>query len=256
MDTESSSDLRSTEPPGDFNMPAPVGLGLEVTVREPHTPIHRGQGIPSVHVVGDSVSIHYGPHLDSLLEGNARYSRKEASAGGFDVSSDANGRDSSELLRHLADCLNQGRKWDVLVMNAGLHDIRRRNGVLQTSFIMYYDNLREISSIAHRIARRTVWVQTTPVDEKIHNSLKTEYQRYQEDVKRVNTIAAQVMLDASIAVFDLSPLERLEVLENIRQDHVHYSRTFRMLQAAALFGYVQSVLHQDVNQSDAARFAR
>ena len=58
--------------------------------------------LPALHVVGDSISIHYGPYLQTMLTGVMTYSRKTAPDGSLDDR--ANGGDSSMVLDYLRLC--------------------------------------------------------------------------------------------------------------------------------------------------------
>jgi lysophospholipase L1-like esterase len=202
-------------------------------------------------VVADSISIHYGPFLQQLLAGKAAYSRKEASAGGYDVSTDANGRDSSDVRDHLVLCLESGANWSVLLLNAGLHDARRRGGQLQTEFDVYRRNLIRIAQVAKKLAIVPVWIQTTPVDEQRHNTMQNKHRRYNSDIGRFNSIALTVMNEAGIGVLDISTVETDVEASNCRVDHVHYSEPLRRLQAVTIYGYLQSVLVSEQMQMDA-----
>jgi hypothetical protein len=206
---------------------------------------HTATDFPTVHVVADSISIHYGPFLQQLLAGKAAYSRKEASVGGYDVSTDANGRDSSNVRDHLVLCLESGANWSVLLLNAGLHDARRRGGQLQTEFDVYRRNLIEIAQVAKKLAVVPVWIQTTPVDEQRHNTLQNKHRRYNSDIDRFNSIALTVMSEARIGVLDISAVETYVEASTCRVDHVHYSEALRRLQAATIYGYLQSVLDSE-----------
>lgn len=60
-----------------------------------------------IYVLGDSISIQYGPHLQKYLEGMMEYSRKEGEEEvllNLDRPQGANGGDSGMVLSFSSDC--------------------------------------------------------------------------------------------------------------------------------------------------------
>ena len=68
----------------------------------------RGRGdrpVKKLFVLGDSISIHYGPYLERWLEGRFAYDRKgraDADGPGLDCESRVNGGDSANCLAYFA----------------------------------------------------------------------------------------------------------------------------------------------------------
>ena len=79
-----------------------------------------------IYIVGDSISIQYGPHLQRCLQGIAEYSRKEGEEEALlnlDNPQGANGGDSSMALAFLKSKVRGGTlKADLILVNCGLHD--------------------------------------------------------------------------------------------------------------------------------------
>ena len=98
----------------------------------------------TVHVVGDSISIQYGPYLEKYLGRHGRYSRKEDKIGNMELPEGANGGDSAMVLDYLRLCAAEELHWDLLVINCGLHDIKRYNETCQINVADYEHNLRQI----------------------------------------------------------------------------------------------------------------
>ena len=160
--------------------------------------------LPTLHIVGDSISIHYGPYLQTMLTGVMTYSRKTAPDGSLDDTGAANGGDSAMVLDYLRT-LQPDRPFDILLINCGLHDIKRdvTTHAVQVPLDQYEDNLREILAQAQRLAARTIWVRTTPVIDERHNRLNTTFQRFEADVEAYNAAADRIMHEHGITVIDL-----------------------------------------------------
>ena len=83
---------------------------------------------PKVFVIGDSISIQYGPYLEQYLHGFYEYDRKRDegfSSANLDLPAGANGGDSKMVLDYLKQRLEDpGFSPDVLLLNCGLHDIK------------------------------------------------------------------------------------------------------------------------------------
>ena len=80
-----------------------------------------------LYVLGDSISMHYGPYLKRFLEPAVGYSRKGEglAAGDLNLVSDANGGDSRSCLEFLETNLPLlAERFDWLLWNCGLHDIK------------------------------------------------------------------------------------------------------------------------------------
>jgi hypothetical protein len=198
---------------------------------------------PTLHVIGDSISIHYGPYLQAMLTGVITFSRKTAPDGSLDDTGAANGGDSSLVLDYL-QTLQPDRPFNILLINCGLHDIKRdvTTQAVQVTLDRYKANLREILLQAQRLAARTIWVRTTPVIDERHNRLNTTFQRFEIDVEAYNAAADQIMLEHSIALIDLFTFTR-NLGPDVYIDHVHFTDEVRARQAAFIAGHLyQGVL--------------
>lgn len=197
--------------------------------------------VPTLHVIGDSISIHYGPYLQAMLSGVMTYSRKTAPDGGLDDSGAANGGDSSMVLDYLRT-LRPDRPFDILLVNCGLHDIKRdvTTHAVQIPLDRYEANLHEILVQARRLAARTIWIRTTPVIDERHNRLNTTFQRFEADVNAYNAAADRLMREHGIALIDLFTFTRY-LGPDVYADHVHFTAEVRAQQAAFIAGYLSSV---------------
>ena len=188
--------------------------------------------LPALHIVGDSISIHYDPYLQTMLADVMTYSRKTALDGSTDDTGAANGGDSSMVLDYLR-ALQPDRPFDVLLINCGLHDIKRdmTTHALQVPLERYEANLREILAQAQRLAARTIWVCTTPVIDERHNRLNTTFQRFEADVEAYNAAADRIMQQHDIMTIDLFTFTR-HLGPDVYVDHVHFTDEVRAQQAA------------------------
>jgi lysophospholipase L1-like esterase len=201
-------------------------------------PLREG-ALRKLFVLGDSISIQYGPYLAQMLRGAFAYSRKEPMvrpSPDLPYSADANGGDSSMVLAYL-------RQWlavispDVLLLNCGLHDLRTdpQIGTKQVPPDRYRANLRGIAQLVGCHGARTVWVRTTPVDDETHNSQSVGFHRFGRDVLRYNEIADGVFNEAGIPTIDLYTFT-LNLGDGPYCDHVHFTARVRELQAAYIAG--------------------
>ena len=222
--------------------------------------------LPSLFVLGDSISIHYGPTLERMLAGGFTCDRKGSELLGdqaavekregvleriaaLDSSLEAlNGGDSASVLAYLqAKSASQIPGWSVLLLNCGLHDVRRapRSTNRQVEPENYAANLKCILELARALSQRVVWVRTTPVADARHQRLKPEFQRFDADVELYNRIADSIMEEAGIPIIDLYGFTRrlspsAETLEDLYCDHVHFSEPVRQMQAAYIAGWLDA----------------
>jgi len=192
----------------------------------------------NLHVVGDSISIHYGPYLKTMVEPVFMYSRKEGKYGNLDRPEGANGGDSRMVLRYLKEIQ---QKYDVLLINCGLHDIKRNlpEKEYQVPPEVYENNLNLIVSESERIAHHLIWIKTTPVEDLRHNSISTQFYRYEADVALYNSIADKVMDKGADIIIDLHGLTKT-LGDDVYCDHVHFKEHVRQIQAAYIAGHLMS----------------
>jgi lysophospholipase L1-like esterase len=202
---------------------------------------------PVVFVVGDSISIHYGPFLEELLEGRFTYARKTGvgeALKNLDIPEGANGGDSAMVLAYVREKV-LGGKWkpDVFLLNCGLHDIKRyRPDACQVPLDKYAANLKEIARLVAGESVKLAWIRTTPVVEHIHNSRSKDFKRYKQDVDAYNDAADKVMRQLNVPIADLHGFTEA-FGEAAFCDHVHFVPDVRQKQARFLADFV-SDLHQ------------
>jgi lysophospholipase L1-like esterase len=199
---------------------------------------------PSVFLIGDSISIQYGPYLEKYLEGFIDLSRKQddgQAAKNLDVPVGANGGDSRMVLEYLKIKLKEPDfHADYLLLNCGLHDIKHNmpDEKIQVSQDDYKNNLMEIIRLVSERKIQIIWIRTTPVVDTIHNKPKG-MKRYAADVAAYNQIADEICLQKKIPMIDLFTFTRKLGNEQFI-DHVHYNESARALQAAYIAGFLQN----------------
>lgn len=207
--------------------------------------------LPKLFLIGDSISIQYGPYLEKYLEGTVVYERKQDDGQAekdLDVPTGANGGDSRMVLAYLKIKMKDADfKPDYMVLNCGLHDIKRdvETGQLQVQSDEYRENLKAIISLLGEKNIRIIWIRTTPVVDSIHNTKSRSFHRYAADLEIYNQIADEVFSQNNIPVIDLFGFTR-QLGEDKFIDHVHYSDKARDLQAAFIAGFLQSYLKNNL----------
>lgn len=196
-------------------------------------------------ILGDSISIHYGTYLKELLSSDFIYSRKsgeEKALENLDNPLGANGGSSALVLSFLESALGLGEiDAELLLVNAGLHDIRRdpQTGEINISEETYQENLEKIVSSVKSHNKQLVWIRTTPCYEEIHNQRISDFHRFSKDCIHYNQIADDVMKKNGVPSIDLYTFcERMG--KEIYYDHVHFSEEVRNLQAAFISGWLNA----------------
>lgn len=203
-----------------------------------------------VFVIGDSISMHYGPYLEKMIEPACQYDRKRGAKkaeADLDTPAGANGGDSSHVLAYLQSEKGKGQlPFDLLVFNCGLHDIKTnpQSGRVQISAEAYENNLNQICDLVLASNIAIIWISTTPVDDERHNTRVKVFSRYNRDVIRYNEIALATMRKHKIPMIDLYAFTATLGPEAYC-DHVHFNDETRKLQAAFIAGHI--LMEQNLN---------
>jgi hypothetical protein len=197
-----------------------------------------------IYLIGDSISIHYGLYLQQYLHGFMDYSRKQGEDEALldlDNPQGANGGDSTMVRSYLeARALKNGIAADILLLNCGLHDIKRALGInaLQVPINQYRENLRAIVKLVEKMGLKLVWIRTTPCDETVHNcGRKLEFKRFAADCEEYNCAADEIMVETKTPSIDLYSFT-LNLGSNLYCDHVHFPPHIREKQAAFIAGWL------------------
>lgn len=199
-------------------------------------------------VLGDSISIQYGPHLEANLRGKWLYARKTGEAEAMlnlDVPEGANGGDSAMCLAFLRGLVaGDALDADVLLLNCGLHDIKSdplNPTRKQVPIDAYRANLHGLIDAAQTRGTQVVWVRTTPAHEPTHNLPGMTFWRFNADVDAYNAAADEVMRERGVPTIDLHGFTTsLGPLESLLHDGRHYHEPIQRLQAAYIAGWLDA----------------
>ncbi|GAB4012679.1 hypothetical protein GCM10028808_29490 [Spirosoma migulaei] len=203
--------------------------------------------LPNLYVIGDSISMRYGPFLEKYVQGVWQYDRKSddgQAAKNLDVPVGANGGDSRMVLEYLKlKAPDKSFQPDVLLLNCGLHDIKRNpeTNAIQVDSASYRKNLEAIYQLLHKRNIRLVWMRTTSVEDERHNTRSKAFKRYARDLDAYNAIADDVMRKHGVSIIDLYTFTRSLGSEHF-VDHVHYDDSAMQLQAGYIAGFLQGLL--------------
>jgi hypothetical protein len=196
-------------------------------------------------LLGDSISLHYGPFLRNYLEGRCTIRGKEEEGealNSLDVPLGGNGGDSGMVLEYLSrrpdamDC-------DIFLFNCGLHDIKGdlQTGILQVPIEQYRANLEAICCLLEKHPLKSAFIRSTPVDDFLHAKRNQSFSRKNSDLVRYNAAADEIMKAHRVPCIDLYGFT-LSLGSGVFQDHVHFTPEVRRLQAAYIGGAADLLL--------------
>lgn len=194
-------------------------------------------------IVGDSISIQYGPYLKKMVEHRFHYDRKRGEAqalADLDNPVGANGGDSGMVLDYLRGERETGVRYDLLLINCGLHDIKTQplTGEKQVPLAQYRDNIEQIIRLAQELAQSLAWIRTTDAVAEVHNTERMAFHRFHEDVIAYNAVADELMYAKGVPSIDLYSFTRVFGTAAYC-DHVHFIEEVRKLQAAFIAGRLE-----------------
>ncbi|MBU3191837.1 SGNH/GDSL hydrolase family protein [Clostridium bowmanii] len=198
-----------------------------------------------IFVIGDSVSIHYGPYLKNMIKHKFDYDRKrgvEEALEDLDKPVGANAGDSGMVMDYLAEEHKKNIKFDILLLNCGLHDARvdRDLNKVQVELEDYKMNLTKIIEISKTMSNKTIWIGLTPVIDEIHNSRKEGVLRYSKDIYAYDIAAKEIMEQYNIPYIDMYNFTK-NLGTDIYSDHVHFKEEIRQLQAKLIADYLNLI---------------
>ena len=186
-------------------------------------------------LVGDSISLHYGPYLSNYLNEKAELHTKEGRQLAFsdlDHPVGGNGGDSHMVLSYLSERdVKDDLDFDLFIFNCGLHDIKRLG-----------DGDWQIVQLMAKRQLKTVFITSTPIDDEKHNARKQlGFTRYNKDVCRYNQIAGEVMRAHEISLIDLGRFTA-GLDDELFVDHAHFQEHVRKLQASYIAGALSAYM--------------
>lgn len=140
--------------------------------------------LPRLLVIGDSISMNYGPSAKEALNGVVNYHRNEGNCYSSNY-----GTQYADYW--LGNYTQKGFQWDVIHFNHGLHDLKQNgpDGPYATSLETYKANLRTEINILKKTAAKLIFCTTTPVP----NSNGGRYGRQKGAEVAFNKAAMEVM---------------------------------------------------------------
>jgi lysophospholipase L1-like esterase len=189
----------------------------------------------NIFVLGDSISIQYGPLLKEALKGILSYDRlKDNGQSEIDLDKPvgANGGDSKRVLQSLESIIANGEfGYKYLLLNCGLHDIKTdpKTGKMQVPIEEYKINLSKVVSLQSKLKTKIIWVKTTPVVDSIHNA-RSGFHRHATQVDAYNKAADSIMKKHRIPIIDLFKFTNKFIPQGYI-DHVHFNNEVRKQQA-------------------------
>ncbi len=207
---------------------------------------HSSEEPKRVFVIGDSISMQYGPYLDNFLGENLIYDRLRKREFPFEDRDNvpyANGQDSRNVLKQVKRLLASPRfQPDVFLLNCGLHDIKASVETQENQVPLpeYATNLDSIFRLLHERHIHTIWIRTTPVVDSIHNQEGMSFFRFAADLNRYNAQADSLCSALSIPQIDLYRFT-ISLGEGHFVDHVHFDEEVRKLQGAYIAGYLNNL---------------
>ena len=199
---------------------------------------------PTLYILGDSISLLYGPFLDNMLADKFEISRKKAGEHQYKLRSGKdighNGGNSRMVLDFLQIQKGKGMFWDYFCLNCGLHDIVRDGKDFPNAISPreYGENLENIVALSKDLCKQMVWIRTTPIEKE---QCPGNYSWLAEDVDIFNDIADEVMKKADIPVIDLNSFVR-SLPKPTTTEGVHYKEEILPKQAAFVAENLTAIL--------------
>lgn len=180
--------------------------------------------LPNVLIIGDSISIDYTPYVRKILKGKANVFRPMHS-----TDKPENCQGTMYGVQHIDRWIN-GKKWDVIHFNFGLHDIKHVDPVTgknsknpehpqQSNPGEYQANLKEIVGKLKSTGAKLIFATTTPYPDEVDGPLRKPGMH-----EKYNEVARKIMHQNNIAVNNLHTfvLPRMEKLQ--RPNNVHFTQ--------------------------------
>ncbi|HCK10813.1 MAG TPA: hypothetical protein DHW45_13125 [Candidatus Latescibacteria bacterium] len=208
--------------------------------------------LPSVFVIGSSLTLAMHPYMQTMCQGRLAYSRKgeepdeiALALRDLDTPQGAAGGDSSMVLAYLSE-LEQTDSFhpDIVLLATGGHDLRK-NVELGTYQVPIKNFCKNLESIVQWFTARSIklaWMRIGPLDEKLHNSRAKSFHRYEIDVDAYNQAAEEILKRYTVHILDFPGFTRgLGKLEDIVYDHVHFKDEIVRQQAAYVVGFLEGL---------------
>jgi hypothetical protein len=174
--------------------------------------------LPRVRSVGDSISMNYHNSAKEGLKGIANYHKIEDNCWSVH-------RGMTFISYWLGDYKKEGRGWDVVLVNSGMHDMKQKKlrGPYAVPLDVYKKFLEKEIKIIKETGATVIFVTTTPVQ---NDSGNARYAFRSKGAEKDFNKAARQMLKAhpDVHILDLAKVvNESKVLDNWRKGtEIHY----------------------------------
>ena len=179
--------------------------------------LHDDPALPSVLLIGDSISRSYTVSVRKLLEGVANVHRAPANCGATDRG-----------LKYMDLWLDQGDgEWDLVYFNFGIHD---RNRAPEE----YAANLEALVERLRQTGATLIFARTTPFENKDVPDVDAS--------EPINAVSDEVMARLGVQVDDLHGAVVDQVADVQADDHTHFKAEGIALMAAHVAATIREAL--------------
>ncbi|TWT64578.1 SGNH/GDSL hydrolase family protein [Allorhodopirellula solitaria] len=231
--------------------PSQPETGSTAEVRQGNWAFTPDPNLPNVLILGDSISIGYTLQVRETLQGKANVFRPISDDGQRPENCSGTTKGVASIDRWL-----DGRDWDVIHFNFGLHDLKhvKEAGAAQASNSMqdprqaepeaYRKNLTEIVKKLSATEAKLIYATTTGYPAGVKPA------RLPADANLYNELAVEIMRSHDIEINDLHALcqDRMEELQ--LHKNVHFNAKGRTVQAERVATVIEKALdHPTANQT-------
>jgi hypothetical protein len=186
--------------------------------------------LPTVLILGDAISIAYTSAVAKALKGQANVTRPMRGKSAENCFGTGNAR--ANLGRWLGKT-----KWDLILFNFGLEDLKYTADERQTEPQAYAKNLETIGMQLNATGAHVIFATTTPFPDKPKGPL-----RRSEDVAIYNNAAKAVMAKLQIEVLDLHAFVEPQMAELQQPESVQFNRDGVAKLATRVTGKIRTTL--------------
>lgn len=172
--------------------------------------------LPRVLIIGDSISMGYTPIVANILKGTATV-----------VHNPGNAAYSGFGLQNLDKWLGK-KKWDVVVFNHGLHDLKyvdkngnnstsKETGHIQVPLEQYEKNMEAIVTRLEKTGATLIFATTTPFPDRPDGPLREAAM-----TEKYNAVALKVMTKHDVMVADLHATVEKKLKQLQLPNNVHF----------------------------------
>jgi hypothetical protein len=171
--------------------------------------------LPRVLIMGDSISMGYTWEVRKRLAGKANVQHPDVNCGPSEFG-----------VEHVSQWIGEGKHWDVVYFNFGLHDLKYLNdkgdyvtpdkGKQVASVALYQENLKKVVVVLRSTGAKLIFATTTPVPSGATGRVPGDEVRY-------NAAAVAVMREMGVEIDDLWSLVDPSLMTLQQPHNVHFT---------------------------------